>query len=112
MVSGLARRLAIAQATMLTSSSGVVATKNRASLMPARSSTSSLVPLPTMNSDVDVGEGVGDRAIVIDDDHFVIRRQRPRQGRADLPAADDYDAHRGMVGINVADLGAEPRLSG
>ena len=48
--------------------------------------------------DVDVGEGVGDRAIVIDDDHFMIRRQCPRQGRADLPAADDYDAHLPMAG--------------
>ena len=53
---------------------------------------------------VDVGEGVADRGIVIDDDHFVIRRQGPRQGGADLPAADDYDAHRCMVRINVADL--------
>ena len=49
---------------------------------------------------VDVGEGVGDRAIVIDDDHFVIRSQCPRQGRADLPAADDYDAHRPIVAGN------------
>ena len=60
---------------------------------------------------VDGGKGVGDRAIVIDDDHLVVRRQCPRQGRADLPAANDYDAHRGIVRINVADPGAEPRLS-
>ena len=49
-LAGCAMRLAIAQATMLTSSRPVHATKNCARSIPARRSTSSLVPLPTMNS--------------------------------------------------------------
>ena len=50
MVSGLPMRLAIAQATMLTSSRPVHATKNWQCSTSARCSTSSLVPLPEMNS--------------------------------------------------------------
>ena len=47
--------------------------------MPARPSTSSLVPLPTMNSTSIERERVGDRPIVVDDDHLVILRERAGQ---------------------------------
>ena len=50
MVSGLPSRLARAQATMLTSSRPVAATKTSALATLARASTSALVPLPVTNS--------------------------------------------------------------
>ena len=65
--------------------------------MPARRSTSSLVPLPTMNSTFNRAERIGDGPVEVDDDDLVVRRERAGQRRSDLPAADDYDAHGAIL---------------
>ena len=51
------------------------------------------------------GTHVGDLAIVIDHDHFVIGGQSPRQGRPDLTAPDDYDAHRFITLADLSGMG-------
>ena len=69
------------------------ATKHVGLSAPARSSTLAAGAGAEHELHVERLEAVGDLGLVIDDEHFVFGRQALGQGKADLAAADDEDAH-------------------